>query len=458
MNLVSELLVSLATVAAPSALVAAPVALAADLDRVEVIAQGAVPLTGTTVQWAVSHETLAVGDAPIVAAGGDPTFIVTTDGAIVVANDATPIARLGVVEGMYIPAGSPLSMSAENAGNEGDTALDRITLTPAGGIGAAFTASAGPHDVEIRRAVIDAGTAIDVPAGEAPTLLLGVSGAADVTAPSGTQAIAAHATAVIDGPLKISNAAGPVPVVVLIGVIGPLIGSDAPAPTTAAPAGPATTPTSGTNQTSPTTAPTTASPTTTTTLADANIDSDDDGLTDAEEAALGTNPSKPDSDGDGVSDGEEVKFLETDPLALDSDGDGVTDGDEASGTFGNISPTNDDSDFDGLSDGDEMFLHHTDPTRPDTDQDGEMDGAEISAGHDPLVLNDRDGDLLGDGLELYYHTNPDNPDSDEDQLTDTYELFTTFTDPNVFDTDGDGTGDAVENASGTNPNDPASHP
>ncbi len=36
-------------------------------------------------------------------------------------------------------------------------------------------------------------------------------------------------------------------------------------------------------------------------------DDDNDGLTDSEEAALGTNPLSPDTDGDGVWDGDEVK-------------------------------------------------------------------------------------------------------------------------------------------------------
>ena len=63
------------------------------------------------------------------------------------------------------------------------------------------------------------------------------------------------------------------------------------------------------------------------------LDSDGDGLDDASEASLGTDPNAPDSDGDGLSDGDEVHVHGTDPLAADSDGDGFPDGEElAQGT------------------------------------------------------------------------------------------------------------------------------
>jgi LysM repeat protein len=54
-------------------------------------------------------------------------------------------------------------------------------------------------------------------------------------------------------------------------------------------------------------------------------DSDGDGLTDEEEADLGTNPFAEDSDGDGLWDIDELNFG-TDPLNFDSDGDGLSDG------------------------------------------------------------------------------------------------------------------------------------
>ena len=62
-------------------------------------------------------------------------------------------------------------------------------------------------------------------------------------------------------------------------------------------------------------------------LAVDTTDTDEDGLTDLEEAELGTNPELADSDSDGISDGEEVE-LGTNPLAFDTDGDGYSDGEE----------------------------------------------------------------------------------------------------------------------------------
>ena len=61
--------------------------------------------------------------------------------------------------------------------------------------------------------------------------------------------------------------------------------------------------------------------------ADAELDSDEDGLTDDEEASLGTDPNNADSDGDGLADGTEVT-LGTDPTLSDTDGDGFIDSEE----------------------------------------------------------------------------------------------------------------------------------
>lgn len=49
------------------------------------------------------------------------------------------------------------------------------------------------------------------------------------------------------------------------------------------------------------------------------------GLTDLQEAFLGTNPNNVDSDNDGLTDGDEVFVNHSDPLSPDHDGDGSPD-------------------------------------------------------------------------------------------------------------------------------------
>jgi len=61
---------------------------------------------------------------------------------------------------------------------------------------------------------------------------------------------------------------------------------------------------------------------------DPHTDTDGDGLSDATEQRLGTDPEIADSDGDRLNDGDEVD-LGTDPLSPDTDTDGYTDGQEA---------------------------------------------------------------------------------------------------------------------------------
>ena len=55
-------------------------------------------------------------------------------------------------------------------------------------------------------------------------------------------------------------------------------------------------------------------------------DADGDGLSNGQEAFLGTGPSDPDSDDDRIWDGEELSMFATMPLVADSDGDGMIDG------------------------------------------------------------------------------------------------------------------------------------
>ena len=104
-------------------------------------------------------------------------------------------------------------------------------------------------------------------------------------------------------------------------------------------------------------------------------DSDGDGLTDTEEATLGTNPLSTDSDGDGFDDFTEHTTDGMDPTVplddtIDTDGDGVPDRIEL---LLGLSITSPDSDGDGLGDGTEINQLETNPLLIDTDGDGLSD-------------------------------------------------------------------------------------
>jgi outer membrane protein OmpA-like peptidoglycan-associated protein/opacity protein-like surface antigen len=162
-------------------------------------------------------------------------------------------------------------------------------------------------------------------------------------------------------------------------------------------------------------------------LGDGDYDSDGDGLTDAEERRIGTDPHNPDTDGDGLSDGDEVNKYHTSPLNPDTDGDGLTDGEEVNRYH--TDPLNKDTDGDGLTDGEEVLKYHTDPLNRDSDGDGLSDGDEVKK----------------------YHTDPLKADTDGDGLTDGDEVLKYHTDPLKKDTDGGGVDDGTEVRRGTNP-------
>ena len=63
------------------------------------------------------------------------------------------------------------------------------------------------------------------------------------------------------------------------------------------------------------------------------VDSDSDGLTDAEEITAGTNPMEVDTDKDELFDYDEVKVYLTNPLLADTDGDSYLDGAEVKSGF-----------------------------------------------------------------------------------------------------------------------------
>ena len=156
-----------------------------------------------------------------------------------------------------------------------------------------------------------------------------------------------------------------------------------------------------------------------------NTDTDDDGdgQTDAEEIANGTdplvaNPRPGDSDGDGLAD----------VIDPDDDNDGVKDTNDAFPLDANESV---DTDGDGVGDNADT----------DDDNDGFTDVLEASVGTDPKdptsMPDDRDNDKLPDLSEEAIGTDPDNPDTDGDGVIDGEDDYPI--DPDYqYDTDGDG--------------------
>ncbi len=198
-------------------------------------------------------------------------------------------------------------------------------------------------------------------------------------------------------------------------------------------------------------------------------DPDGDGLTNDQEAVAGTDPAIADTDGGGVDDGTEVNLDLTDPLdpgddqvPVDTDGDGLIDLDEV--VFG-TDPLNPDTDGDGLLDGAEAHVYNTDPTVVDTDGGGRSDGEEVlNDGTDPLNPGDDRQDSDGDGLTDYdetmiHFTDMFNPDTDFGGVDDGTEVLVYGSDPldwtdDLRDMDGDGLTDNEEGVLGTDPLDP----
>jgi len=103
------------------------------------------------------------------------------------------------------------------------------------------------------------------------------------------------------------------------------------------------------------------------------LDSDNDGIPDDMETALGTDIYSQDSDGDGLPDGYELNNGYN-PTGTDTDGNGINDGDE-------------DRDSDGLNEADE-YSYGTDANRADTDNDGRSDGWEVNNRRNPTSSED----------------------------------------------------------------------
>ncbi|MES1181948.1 MAG: hypothetical protein ABUL44_04045, partial [Flavobacterium sp.] len=174
-------------------------------------------------------------------------------------------------------------------------------------------------------------------------------------------------------------------------------------------------------------------------------DCDGDGLTNDDEANLGSDPTDgcdpnpgaiatADCDNDGLTSDDEA-LAGTDPGDADTDDDGFDDGNEVANVTDPLNPCDpdinalgsNDCDNDGL-DNDGETLAGTDNTNPDTDGDGVNDGTEVNGGSNPLNACDPNINALGsidcdnDGLdndgETLAGTDNTNPDTDNDGVND----------------------------------------
>ncbi|HWK80917.1 MAG TPA: hypothetical protein VNP95_09110 [Thermomicrobiales bacterium] len=246
--------------------------------------------------------------------------------------------------------------------------------SPAQFVSGPFDATAGDYDVALVRDVLNQDEAGTIPAGSLPTLVYAVTGTITVKAGSDSTTLDAGQADTFEGDLTITGETGGATYIAAhVGAKLPSVATPVASPT-AVPATPTATATATatatpaptetpapTNTPEPTAA---ASPTASPTEDPASaIDTDGDGLSDAEEARLGTDPANPDSDDDGINDGNEVNVYKSDPLNLDTDGDTLYDGGEL--VYG-TDVLNPDTDGDGVSDGDEVYITKTNPLDPNS--------------------------------------------------------------------------------------------
>ncbi len=169
-------------------------------------------------------------------------------------------------------------------------------------------------------------------------------------------------------------------------------------------------------------------------------DDDNDGLTNAEEEELGSDPNDADSDDDGVIDGDEANpSADTDGDGLinvldpDSDNDGLFDGTEVGITEPNADTDVNQGNFVPDADPDS----HTSPVDPDTDDGGVPDGAEDTNHNGRVDPGEGDPNDESD----------DNPDGDDDNdgIPNGEDNCPSIANPDQADADNNGIGDVCEN-------------
>ena len=348
----------------------------------EVVAQSVIEFDGGAYHWALVHESVEPDAGDVALVPGGPSFLVASGGVLVIGDaGGTGQVRLASGEATFLVAGGESAMWADG-GEPSYYAIELVggeSSSDAASSERSFSVGEGNRDVDLIRDVVSSGETLMISANESvPVLVVVTDGAVNVASAGGAEdsAIGAGEVILVDGALAITPI-GAEPAAVIAAVIGPMVERDSDVPPTTSTSdispsagttvGGSTTSTPGpTSSTVPSASTTTTGPMSNDTgtvlvvLPTIPTDFDGDGLSGAEEADIGTNPSLADTDGDGLIDGDEKAFGSS-PLHADRDGDGLIDFWE--------------------------WQFGTRPNDEDTDDDAVSDGAEIAAGTNPSDPN-----------------------------------------------------------------------
>lgn len=163
------------------------------------------------------------------------------------------------------------------------------------------------------------------------------------------------------------------------------------------------------------------------------VDTDGDGVPDAQDAFPNDASETVDSDGDGVGDNADA-FPRNAAETMDSDGDGIGDNSDA---FPNDPAETADSDSDGVGDNRDAFPQDASETM-DSDGDGVGDNTDAFP-NDPTETADSDGDGIGDNTDTHNVAN----DRDNDGVADADDAFPGDS-TETRDSDSDGVGDNAD--------------
>lgn len=304
----------------------------------QVIAHGLAIFDVTPAIWRVTEIDVPRGnDAQSVS--GDISFTLQMEGRSVIRNDVTAKrALLNPGDAYFMSADDPYTRRAGGRATDPSRAwvieyLPADAPEPETGTVVFQTDPidafpAGARDLQLVANTLFPGESSPMPVHQGDALLLVTSGTVVASAGGGASTLNAGDGLLLPGDARVTNNTDALATYVVVAIGGrvstpglaePAGGEEATAAATETPA--------ATEAAAPAASPTPTD------------DPDGDGLTTAEETALGTDPAKADTDGDGMSDGQERDYTD---------------------------PTNPDTDGDGTSDGDEEFIYGTDPNDPES--------------------------------------------------------------------------------------------